>query len=300
MSVRWFNPSRLLGAVACLCLLGITCSAGFAEDLGTLNVHIYANCLANGGYRVGYIGADQSVWIYAHRITNEDSSGNLEWTLIGSVQVHGNPPEELPSVQWRGRVGRYQIQIVQSSGKAFSPFAVDLTHATTAELVGGQTTSVRFPGGCYYGMAWSTEDLTNFAASSEAINRADDYVIAGEMVARKKKECEEIAVPLQLANGSLGLNGPVRSTIFIRGPWAGGRYPSELANRDYDAAEIRLMVKGLQYLCGQYLVQFFRPRNEEERSLVADGKSTLENEVKMIGALYTIADQLEAAARQNH
>ena len=90
------------------------------------------------------------------------------------------------------------------------------------------------------------------------------------------------------------------STVFIDS-WVGsdGTYPDHvLLGREYDAAQIRRMVRALKYLCWTWAIDWPRPTSSEEAILAAKIREFVEAEKTNLDELNGIADALDAASRK--
>jgi hypothetical protein len=270
------------GALIAICASVISLSAHAEKGTGQVVVEISSTC--QDGER--FVRDDQSLWVYAQA----DGSAQPYWRLLDKVQRRG--ASETSSVAWTALPGKYWIDLVKSSGEAWPPLKRSRS-SLPVTIVSGQTKRLRFPSEASCTGAWEFRGAGGpYAAGAAYVDRRDEYKALTNMVARKEKQCRDMAIPLRNVQAQIQVNPPRSGRIFVA-DWAPPGYDQTIYRREFDASQIRLLVRGLKYMCAQYQTEMFTPQDGEESRLVADAKRALKSSADDMDDLNEIADFLE-------
>ncbi len=245
-----------------------------------------------------FIDPGESVWVYAR---NLEGGPGRPWSLINWIDLKpGRGPMHDGFLPFYRTVpaGRYEFNLVKANNSVAAPLVVSEEGCNpVANVSAGATTKLQFPNGC---MSDSYPWPSGWGARAAHAFGNDYWLQLADDMEKAFKECVQIRAPLVQIYQHLITSHPQKAVVLIKKlDW---REPNEFNyfdDREFNAAQIRLIVKSFEYFCladndpGKWPV----PKTEEESMLAYQLRERANAEVRAVRALYKIADVLDSMVR---
>lgn len=297
-----FAQARLVRLPAAMAFIASLVAAFFCLPAGSARAGtLVVEIAPNWPDRQPFIERGRTVWVYV-------SQGREGQPRRSHIVGKRNASRGLDPVRYDLPPGNYRVDLVKTGDNSYSPFLRSC--AQPATIAADRETRLRFPVSCR-GLddGWASDEI-GIMSVSHAMAVEPGYLdglyythllndVGSDGMSRLKfrqHQCKTMAAPL--AALSRATAGARRSgVIFIDGPWIGGFELRSLESREFDAQQVRRMVKTLEYMCWTRWRERWLPPGPGEQDLAAKVQAFVASEINKLDRFNAIAERLEEAGR---